>query len=255
MYSTHFLIYLSKNFWFFYGIKIRFLGSYNSHVVEIYFVFIFICFRRNITNSVCLCVHVGELDVTYLYTKDEPLNWNYQTFSYYFGFKYALGSVTLILGTPILKYFAISDHVMCLVGIVSKAAGCVLLSLSTTDTLIFIGKWTCYGNGFPSVRILYSASEPEQTAGFIGGRCISEVYRNVIMIIRLYLLAGLCWTSKCSTKLYVRCEDWKKSHLLNIQFYCNIKNSCFQFQWCLCSVPFVYLLFVHCCLNKLKRGN
>lgn len=105
-----------------------------------YFVFIFICFRRDVTNSVCLCVHAGELDVTYLYTKDEPLNWNYQTFSYYFGFKYALGSVTLILATPILKYFAISDHVICLVGIVSKAAGCVLLSLSTTDTLIFIGK-------------------------------------------------------------------------------------------------------------------
>lgn len=150
-----------------------------------YFVFIFICFRRDITNSVCLCVHAGELDVTYLYTKDEPLKWNYQTFSYYFGFKYALGSVTLILVTPILKYFAISDHVICLVGIVSKAAGCVLLSLSTTDTLIFIGKWTCYGNRFPSVHILFCASEPEQTAGFIGGSCISEVYRIVIMIIRL----------------------------------------------------------------------
>jgi len=140
VYSTHFLIYLFKNFWLFCGIKITFLGSYNSRVVEMYFVFIFICFRRDITNSVCLCVHAGELDVTYLYTKDEPLNWNYQTFSYYFGFKYALGSVTLILGTPIVKYFAISDHMICLVGIVSKAAGCVLLSLSTTDTLIFIGK-------------------------------------------------------------------------------------------------------------------
>ena len=140
MFSTHCLVYFLKYFWLFCGIKIRFWGSYNSCVVEMYFVFIFISFRRDITNGVCLYVLAGELDVTYLYTKDEPLNWNYQTFSYYFGFKYALGSVTLILGTPILKYFAISDHVICLVGIVSKAAGYILLSLSTTDTLIFIGK-------------------------------------------------------------------------------------------------------------------
>jgi hypothetical protein len=128
-----------KNFWFFLWDKNTFLGSNNSCVIEKYF-FLFICFRSDVTNIVCLCDHAGELDVTYLYTKDEPLNWDYQTYSYYFGLKYALGSVTLILGTPILKYFAISDHIICLIGIVSKAAGYILLSLSTTDALIFIGK-------------------------------------------------------------------------------------------------------------------
>jgi hypothetical protein len=45
----------------------------------------------------------------------------------------------------------------------------MLLSLSTTDMLIFIGKWPLYGNTFPSVYILFSANEPEQVAGFRGG--------------------------------------------------------------------------------------
>lgn len=107
---------------------------------------------------VIMTIVAGELDVTYLYTKDDPLKWNYQTYSYYFGLKYALGSVTLILGTPILKYFAISDHIICLVGIVSKAAGCMLLSLSTTDTLIFIVPVVSMFSSFciPALRSLLS---------------------------------------------------------------------------------------------------
>jgi hypothetical protein len=98
------------------------------------------CFRSRISYIVCLCYHTGELDITYLYTKDEPLNWNYQTYSCYFGFKYALASLTLIFGTPTLNYFEISDHIICLIGIVSKAVGFVVLGFSTTNTMMFIGK-------------------------------------------------------------------------------------------------------------------
>lgn len=94
----------------------------------------------SVTNIVCLNDHTGELDITYLYTKDEPLKWNYQTYSYYFGFKYALASLVLIFATPALNYFLIPDHIICLVGIVSKAVGFVVLGFSTTNTMMFIGK-------------------------------------------------------------------------------------------------------------------
>jgi hypothetical protein len=84
--------------------------------------------------------HAGELDITYLYTKDKPLKWNYQTFSYYFGWKYAWGSLTLILVSPVIHYFKVPYHAMCLVGIVSKAAGFVLMGFSTTSEMMFSGK-------------------------------------------------------------------------------------------------------------------
>jgi hypothetical protein len=108
--------------------------------------------------------NTGELDITYLYTKDKPLKWNYQTFSYYFGLKYALGSLTLILGSPVLHYFKVSDHAICLVGIVSKAAGFVLMGFSTTSTMMFFGKQPqnsficciCFGN--ESVSVSFSVT-------------------------------------------------------------------------------------------------
>jgi hypothetical protein len=109
------------------------------------------CLRSSITNNVCVYDHTGELDITYLYAKDEPLKWNYQTYSYYFGLKYALASLTLIFGTPVLNYFLISDHIICLIGIVSKAAGFVVLGFSTTNTMMFIGKQPLYGSRFPNV--------------------------------------------------------------------------------------------------------
>jgi hypothetical protein len=137
-------------------------------------IFIFASLGSGISN-VCIffvCDHAGEMDITYLYTKDKPLNWNYQTFSYYFGLKYALGSLTLILGSPVLCYFKVPDHAVCLGGIVSKAAGFVLMGCSTTSTMMFFGKQpqivfifcSCYRNeGLPmsastSYKSLFSSN-------------------------------------------------------------------------------------------------
>ena len=79
--------------------------------------------------------------MSYLYCKDEPLKWTVQMYSYYFGFKYAVGSLALLIGTPLLRHFEISDHIICIVGILSKMAGFILLGLSTTDIMMFLGKF------------------------------------------------------------------------------------------------------------------
>ncbi|XP_021919183.1 proton-coupled folate transporter-like isoform X2 [Zootermopsis nevadensis] len=121
------------------------------------------CKRANLMCFLACCLIImtiiaGELDITYLYTKDEPLKWNYQTYSYYFGFKYALASLVLIFATPALNYFLIPDHIICLVGIVSKAVGFVVLGFSTTNTMMFIVPVVSMFSSFcvPSLRSLLS---------------------------------------------------------------------------------------------------
>lgn len=94
---------------------------------------------RFINLFLCFFFLPGELDISFLYAKDNPLRWDYQMFSYYFGLKYAIGSLILVICTPIIKYFNISDFHICYVGIISKIAGLVLLSFSNKDYLMFLG--------------------------------------------------------------------------------------------------------------------
>ncbi|CAG0897264.1 unnamed protein product [Darwinula stevensoni] len=80
----------------------------------------------------------SENDVAYLYSKDNPLNWTYSTYSYYFGVKYGLGALSLVVIVPILKRLChfVDIHV-CILGILSKQAGFLLLAFSTNTPMMF----------------------------------------------------------------------------------------------------------------------
>ncbi|CAG7828121.1 unnamed protein product [Allacma fusca] len=84
-----------------------------------------------------MMVTAGELDVAYLFAKDQPLLWSYQTYSYYFGFKYGLGAFMLLIGMPIFLRLGISDTTICLIGLVSRMAGLILYGLSNTTLMAF----------------------------------------------------------------------------------------------------------------------
>ncbi|XP_069682462.1 proton-coupled folate transporter-like [Periplaneta americana] len=115
-----------------------------------------ICFLAS--SLLIMTTTAGEMDVAYLFAKDDPLKWTYQTYSYYSGVKFALGSLTLILATPVVKYIKIPDHIICLIGIISKAAGFVLLGYSTTTTLMFLAPLLSMFSSFciPAIRSLLS---------------------------------------------------------------------------------------------------
>nr|CAD7401722.1 unnamed protein product [Timema poppensis] len=100
----------------------------------------------------------GEMDVSYLYVKDKPLQWDYKKYSYYFGLKYALGFSALIVGSRIFSHFCLSDYTICVTGLISKIGGLVLLGFSSTDTLMFIVPLATALSSFciPSLRALLS---------------------------------------------------------------------------------------------------
>nr|CAD7577305.1 unnamed protein product [Timema californicum] len=99
-----------------------------------------------------------EMDVSYLYVKDKPLQWDYKKYSYYFGLKYALGFSALIVGSRIFSHFCLSDYTICVTGLISKIGGLVLLGFSSTDTLMFIVPLATALSSFciPSLRALLS---------------------------------------------------------------------------------------------------
>ncbi|GAB6030740.1 hypothetical protein CHUAL_007591 [Chamberlinius hualienensis] len=92
--------------------------------------------------TACLCVFMAsnaESNLTYLYAKDKPLNWTYKTYSQYCSLKNALSASMLLIGLPLLrKYFHLKDTSLAAIGLLSRAAGLILLSLSTTLPMMFI---------------------------------------------------------------------------------------------------------------------
>jgi len=119
--------------------------------------------RRNIilliiSAFMIMTVTTGEMDVSFLYTKDDPLNWTYDKYSYYFGFKYGLGALVLILLSPIARRFNLQEFSICCFGLIFKAAGLVLHGLANTTLEMFIVAPLSMFNTFciPSVRSLLS---------------------------------------------------------------------------------------------------
>lgn len=82
------------------------------------------------------------MDVAYLFLKDKPLEWDSSTFSYFLALKFGLGTALLLLGGPLsIKLCGAGDTSLTEAGIVSRAAGLVLLGTSTTDLSVWLGEF------------------------------------------------------------------------------------------------------------------
>ncbi len=93
-----------------------------------------------------MTMSAGELDIAYLYLTDKPREVGLSTFGLWFGLRYGLSSLALLLVLPALKGAwcggeGISDGWACAIGLASKAAALVLLGLSTKKFMIFIGMY------------------------------------------------------------------------------------------------------------------
>jgi len=87
-----------------------------------------------------MCIVIaGELDVAYLFARGDPLRWTYQIYSYYFGFKYSLGTIVLLLGMPLIQRLKLKDSSICILGIISRMAGLIMYALSTNTITGFLG--------------------------------------------------------------------------------------------------------------------
>ena len=85
----------------------------------------------------------GELDIAFLYMKDTPLKVPFQTFSFWFGARYGLSSLALLIILPLLKKLNLSDAFVCMIGLISKMAGLIVLGLIRSKEMIFLGNLKC----------------------------------------------------------------------------------------------------------------
>nr|CAD7201573.1 unnamed protein product [Timema douglasi] len=130
--------------------------------------------ETQLTEKLC------EMDVSYLYVKDKPLQWDYKKYSYYFGLKYALGFSALIVGSRIFSHFCLSDYTICVTGLISKIGGLVLLGFSSTDTLMFIGLKPILWDGGWESEMCGVASQPTKVSFRINtNRWITETLDRV----------------------------------------------------------------------------
>lgn len=90
----------------------------------------------------------GELDISYLFVKDKPIEWGFEKYTWYFSLKYGLGAVALLGILPLCS--KVPDTILALIGLVSKACGLVVLGIAWEDTAVFVGKilfvYPSYGN-------------------------------------------------------------------------------------------------------------
>ena len=126
--------------------------------------------RRNLVMLIAcalitMTITAGEMDVAYLFTKDDPLGWSYETYSYYFGLKFGVGALSLITLSPLARRMGIQEGVTCCIGLVSKAAGLILHGFATTTLMMFCVPFLSMFNTFclPSIRSLLSKQvEPNE---------------------------------------------------------------------------------------------
>jgi hypothetical protein len=85
-----------------------------------------------------MTITVGELDITYLFTKDAQLNWSVNMFSYYSDLRSGIQAVVLAIFSPIIKRFAVSDGMVALTSLVSAICGFIMHGLATTTVLMFM---------------------------------------------------------------------------------------------------------------------
>lgn len=78
----------------------------------------------------------GEMDISYLYVKDKPIEWSFEKYTWYFSLKYGLGALTLLGILPFCS--KIPDMILALIGLTSKLGGLALLGIAWEDTSVFL---------------------------------------------------------------------------------------------------------------------
>lgn len=81
----------------------------------------------------------GEIDISYLYVKDKPIEWPFVKYTWYFSLKYGLGVLSLVVVLPLCS--RAPDMLLVASGLLSKVAGLVFLALAWNDATIFSSKY------------------------------------------------------------------------------------------------------------------
>ena len=77
----------------------------------------------------------------YLYVRHPPLGWDPTMYGYFSGFDTALSGLCLLLALPLLtKVAKVKDTVLILAASVSNMAANVMMGLSTTTWMVFMGE-------------------------------------------------------------------------------------------------------------------
>jgi hypothetical protein len=86
-----------------------------------------------------LLIFTGELDIAFLFVREEPLVWEVRLFSYWFGTRYGISSLALLIALPLAQRAGAGDHLVCSIGIISKIAALLLFAFSTNTAMAFSG--------------------------------------------------------------------------------------------------------------------
>ncbi|KAG0723304.1 Proton-coupled folate transporter [Chionoecetes opilio] len=96
--------------------------------------------------SVVMFCTAGEIDISYLYVKDKPIEWPFVKYTWYFSLKYGLGVVALVVVLPLCS--RAPDMLLVVAGLLGKMAGLVILALAWNDATVFssaavalLGSW------------------------------------------------------------------------------------------------------------------
>ena len=77
--------------------------------------------------------------MAFLYLSDTPLAADLSTFTTWFGSRYGLSTMALMVVLPALKRLGASDPALCVMGLASKAAGLCVMAFAVEKYMIFIG--------------------------------------------------------------------------------------------------------------------
>ena len=91
-------------------------------------------------NSTLLFIS-GENDVILVYTRHPPLSWSQTTLGLFKGSEQFLRGLAVITLLPLLKKrFGMKDTTIVIIGLISNCAEEIVLGLSSSTALLFIGK-------------------------------------------------------------------------------------------------------------------
>ena len=82
----------------------------------------------------------GELDIAFLFLREVPLTWDVQMFSYWFGTRYGISSLALLVALPLAQRAGASDHLVCAIGILSKIGALMLFAFTQNTAMGFSGE-------------------------------------------------------------------------------------------------------------------
>eukprot|EP00118_Oscarella_pearsei_P008960 m.48854 g.48854 ORF g.48854 m.48854 type:complete len:468 (+) comp33929_c0_seq3:53-1456(+) len=122
----------------------------------------------------------GMLDVIVVFVFDSPLCWASDMLGYFFAFKLALYGVAAMVVLPLLKWYKVKDFSLIYTGLISGAAGLILLGFSRyTWMMMYLVPVVSMMRGVvvPCLRSLMSqmVGKDNQGALFSGVGCVEAV--------------------------------------------------------------------------------